>query len=187
MDISVWYTVPWVVMIAVWIIGALTARSTARRESAGRRAGHMFLVVLAAWIFFFPQMPRIFGTRVVPDTASVFWIGVAITWIGIAFAIWARLTLGRNWSGMVEVKQEHQLVIAGPYRLVRHPIYSGILLALLGTALGTGELRCFIALPLFFAAWLTKSRHEEEFMRQQFGGEYLAYQSKVKALIPGVI
>ncbi len=147
----------------------------------------MFLVLLGAWLFFTPRVPGALRMRLLPDTRSIFWFGVALTWMGIAFAIWARATLGRNWSGMVEVKQAHKLIVAGPYRIVRHPIYSGILLALLGTALGIGELKSFVALPLFFTAWLTKSRHEEEFMRQQFGNDYAAYQSKVKALIPGVM
>jgi protein-S-isoprenylcysteine O-methyltransferase Ste14 len=187
MEISWWYTAPWIAMIAVWIIGALGTKSTARSEPAGRRFGHMFMVVLGAWLFFTPRVPGIFRARTVPDTLAIFWLGVALTWIGIAFAIWARATLGRNWSGMVEVKQEHKLVIAGPYRIVRHPIYSGILLALLGTAFGIGELRSFAALPLFFIAWRTKSRHEEQFMQQQFGQDYVTYQSKVKALIPGVM
>jgi protein-S-isoprenylcysteine O-methyltransferase Ste14 len=187
MDLSWWYTAPWLAMITVWIIGALGMKSTARREPTARRAGHMLLVVAGAWLFFTPAVPAVLHTRLLPDTLTVFWFGVALTWIGIAFAILARVTLGRNWSGMVEVKQEHKLIIAGPYRIVRHPIYSGILLALAGTAFGIGELKAFIALPFFFIAWLTKSRHEEEFMRQQFGQDYAAYQSRVKALIPGVM
>src|SRR5262249_32890318 len=125
--------------------------------------------------------------RVVPDTFNIFVAGVVLTWGGIGFAIWARFTLGSNWSGTVQVKESHTLVISGPYRIVRHPIYTGILVAMLGTALGTGRLRSFLAVPLAFSAWRIKSLHEEGFMLEQFGNEYREYKSKVKALIPGIL
>src|SRR6516162_1012808 len=101
LNLSWWYTAPWLAMITVWVIGALGSKSTARSEPAARRAGHMFLVILGALLFFTARAPAVLVTRVVPDTLAIFWLGVALTWIGIAFAIWARWTLGRNWSGMV--------------------------------------------------------------------------------------
>jgi protein-S-isoprenylcysteine O-methyltransferase len=92
--------------------------------------------------------------------------------------------LGGNWSASVTVKQDHRLVRRGPYTIVRHPIYTGLLLALLGTAVALGELRGLLGVVVAFAAWRAKSRMEEAFMRQEFGLEYATYQGEVKALVP---
>src|SRR5437879_5440732 len=131
-------------MVAVWIVGALRTKPTARTEPSARRIGHMGTVIVAAWLMFSHRMPDILKVRVIPASFAT---GVVLTWAGLAFAIWARFTLGSNWSGVVEVKKEHTLVIGGPYKIVRHPIYSGVLLAMLGTAIGTGEFRGFLAIP----------------------------------------
>jgi protein-S-isoprenylcysteine O-methyltransferase Ste14 len=125
--------------------------------------------------------------RLLPAWPAIAWTGLALTVIGCAFAIWARLSLGRNWSGTVTVKEGHQLMRRGPYAVVRHPIYSGGLLALLGTALVVGELRGLLGVALAFLGWGTKLRLEEAFMSEQFGAEYTRYRREVKALIPFVL
>ncbi len=127
------------------------------------------------------------GLRFLPDSTAVEGTGLGITACGIAFAVWARFALGRNWSGEVTIKEEHELVRGGPYALVRHPIYSGILLGLLGTAGYFGEVRGLIAFALFFSGWWLKSRAEEALMIEQFGDEYRQYRREVKALIPFVL
>jgi protein-S-isoprenylcysteine O-methyltransferase len=127
------------------------------------------------------------NSRFLPDMAAVAWAGVTMTAGGIAFAVWARFALGRNWSSQVALKQGHELVRSGPYRLVRHPIYSGVLLALLGTAAAIGELRGLIAFGLFVAGWWLKARVEEVVLVEQFGEQYRIYKSEVKALIPFVL
>jgi protein-S-isoprenylcysteine O-methyltransferase len=109
---------------------------------------------------------------------------MALTILGSAFAIWARSALGGNWSAAVTVKKNHSLVQRGPYQVVRHPIYSGCLLAMLGTAIVFGEVGCFVAVVLALVAWWLKSRVEEEFMTQQFGDDYRSYQRSVKRLVP---
>jgi protein-S-isoprenylcysteine O-methyltransferase Ste14 len=93
--------------------------------------------------------------RFVPDSPVVDWAGQADTAAGCAFAIWARMLLGGNWSASVTVKHDHQLIRQGPYSIVRHPICSGLLLALLGTALALGELRGIVDLALALAGWHT--------------------------------
>ncbi len=115
------------------------------------------------------------------------WIGLALTAIGIGFAIAARLWIGSNWSGRVTIKEQHQLIQSGPYSLVRHPIYSGLLLALLGTALVHGELRGLAGFALAALGWVLKLRTEEAFLSQQFGDAYLDYKQRVKALVPFVV
>jgi protein-S-isoprenylcysteine O-methyltransferase Ste14 len=119
-----------------------------------------------------------------PVTTVVANAGVATTLVGVAFAIWARVMLGANWSGMVTVKEGHTLVRRGPYRIVRHPIYTGLLAAVAGTALVYGLIRGLLALPIVaFAFWL-KTLTEERFMVQEFGEQYLSYQHEVRALVP---
>jgi len=100
--------------------------------------------------------------------------------------MWARYCLGRNWSGMVTIKEDHTLVRHGPYRLARHPIYTGLSFTLLGSALVFGELHCLIGAALAFFEWKRKSLIEERFMIEEFGRDYLEYRREVKALIPFV-
>jgi len=95
--------------------------------------------------------------------------------------------IGRNWSGRVTIKQQHELIQDGPYSLVRHPIYSGFLLALLGTAMVRGELHGLIGFALAALGWTFKLRTEEAFLAQQFGNAYLDYKQRVKALVPFVV
>jgi protein-S-isoprenylcysteine O-methyltransferase Ste14 len=117
-------------------------------------------------------------------TVRIALAGVLAVLMGVVFSIWARLMLGDNWSNRVTVKENHTLVRSGPYRIVRHPIYSGILLAMLGSALQRGEMRSFVGVIICgFSFWL-KTRAEEQFMVQRFGEEYLQYRHKVKALVP---
>ena len=103
---------------------------------------------------------------------------------GLLFAIWAREHLGRNWSHAVTIKQGHELITSGPYTVVRHPIYTGMLAGLLGTAIALSQLRGFIGLVLFFVMFWLKFRKEEEWMRSQFGETYATYASQTAALVP---
>jgi protein-S-isoprenylcysteine O-methyltransferase Ste14 len=115
------------------------------------------------------------------------WTGLVITAMGIAFSVWARLWIGRNWSGTVTIKEQHELIQNGPYGLVRHPIYSGFLLAFLGTAITVGELHGLMGFPMVVLGWGLKARLEESFMTQQFGPAYLDYKRRVKSLVPFVV
>ncbi len=112
------------------------------------------------------------------------WIGLFMTIAGVMFAIWARVTLGRNWSGIVTVKQNHELIRTGPYAWVRHPIYTGITIAVIGTVIFDGELRSIILFVAILLALTHKMKIEEQFMTEQFGSEYARYRQKTKALVP---
>jgi protein-S-isoprenylcysteine O-methyltransferase Ste14 len=103
---------------------------------------------------------------------------------GLGLSIWARQHLGRNWSGTVQVKQDHQLICAGPYRLVRHPIYTGILVAFLGTAVVIGHWGGLLAVFIAFGSFWRKLTLEECFMRETFGSAYEEYRARTAALIP---
>jgi protein-S-isoprenylcysteine O-methyltransferase Ste14 len=104
--------------------------------------------------------------------------------LGLAFTVWARVYLGRNWSGTVTLKEGHELIRSGPYTYVRHPIYTGLLVALLGSAVACGELRAMIGLGLVAGAFIRKLRIEERFMREIFPGQYERYCAEVPALVP---
>ena len=102
----------------------------------------------------------------------------------MVFAIWARALLAGNWSSSVTLKRGHELIVEGPYRLVRHPIYAGILIGLVGTAIAVGEWRALLGVAIAAGAYWRKLQIEETVMRRQFGEVYARYAARVPALIP---
>jgi len=170
----------------VWLIAGIGAKRAARRMPPGAMVVHSLALALAFGLFTRFFRVGFLRARFVPAYQWVSWLGCVITLAGFAFVLWARYCLGRNWSGTVQVKQGHTLVRSGPYRLVRHPIYTGFTVALLGTALVYGELRCLIGAALAFFEWKLKSLIEERFMIEEFGREYIDYRRQVKGLIPFV-
>ena len=119
-------------------------------------------------------------------TSETVSIGLALTLIGLAFSVWARFCIGKNWSARIELKQGHQLIRRGPYAIVRHPIYLGFMLATLGTAIAFAEWSGLLAFALIVLAWGYKARLEESAMIEQFGSEYEEYRRNVKGFIPFV-
>ena len=122
--------------------------------------------------------------RLLPAVPATFFCGAAITALGLAFAVWARVHLGRNWSGVVTLKEDHELIRSGPYALVRHPIYTGLLLGFVGSVIARGEWRGVLAFALVIGALWFKLRLEERWMIETFGDAYRRYHSEVPALIP---
>jgi len=110
--------------------------------------------------------------------------GSLLTVIGFAFALWARLYLGSNWDAFISLKLDHKLVRTGPYAVVRHPIYAGFVLALIGSVLTFGHLRSLVATTIITASWIHKARLEESFMMDHFGSDYAQYRHSVKRMIP---
>jgi len=179
---------PWLLLALVWAVTAASAKRSLRRESTASRLYHLLLMTAVFALLFRPDLRSgQLGRRIVSSSAAIAYIGLGLTLFGAAFAIWARSTLGTNWSATVTVKENHAFVERGPYRLVRHPIYAGLLLAMLGTAVVYGEAGCFVALALAFVGWWLKARREEEFMTEQFGEDYRRYQRNVRQLIPFVL
>jgi protein-S-isoprenylcysteine O-methyltransferase Ste14 len=175
-----------IVLVTVWVVGAFTTRQTARQQTNKSRLLQMEILLLGMWLLFgqgtgFTWM----NEAAFPVTAAVAMAALATTLVaGVAFAIWARLTLGANWSGVITVKEGHTLVRRGPYCIVRHPIYTGLLTAVAGTALTYRSIRGILAMPIVaFGLWL-KTLTEERFMVQEFGEQYLCYKQEVRALVP---
>ena len=175
----------WEVLAVVWLAGMFMTRRTARRQTGSSHFWQAGIMLFGAWLLFAKSTGDAWlDAAAFPMTASAALTGMAITMGGVSFAIWARFTLGANWSGIITIKEGHTLVRRGPYHFVRHPIYTGILIGLVGTALTRGTVHSILALPVCaFGFWL-KSVTEEQFMLQQFGQEYLNYQRKVRGLVP---
>lgn len=179
------FAVLWLAWLGYWIVAAQNTKATRRRESLVTRLPTVVLTVLAAALLAFRDQPlHWLEERFLPPTMMAYWLGLLMIAAGLAFAVWARATLGRNWSNTVTVKQDHELIRTGPYRYVRHPIYSGMLFAILGTAIAFGEWRGLLAFALLTGSLLLKLRMEERFMRESFPDEYPRYRAEVPALIP---
>jgi protein-S-isoprenylcysteine O-methyltransferase Ste14 len=175
----------WLAWLIYWMVAARDAKTTQRVESAASRAGHIIPLMLAAWLLWSRRVPAGFldGT-IFPPGAAVNFAGTAIVAAGLAFAIWARHYLGRNWSGVVTVKQDHELIRGGPYRFVRHPIYTGLLAAFVGSAVARDEWRGVLAIVIAWLALWRKLQLEERWMIEQFGDAYRRFREEVPALIP---
>jgi protein-S-isoprenylcysteine O-methyltransferase Ste14 len=175
----------WGVFWLLWFLPAIFSKRTIQRQTSGSRVLQIVLIAAAYVLVFNPDLPiRLLNLRLVPSGAAATILGYSLMLAGMLFAVWARVFLGGNWSASVTLKQDHTLVRSGPYRIVRHPIYTGLLVALLGTAIAVGELRGFLGLLLAAMAWKIKSTTEEAFMVQQFGEQYTRYRREVKALVP---
>ena len=182
------FPVMWLSWVAYWWVASRDVKSTVQRESLPSRLSHIVPLAIAVLLYSSQRvrMP-LFAERFLPLTEWSYWIGAFLTAGGLLFTVWARLHLGRNWSGSVTIKKGHELVMSGPYTLVRHPIYTGLLLALLGSTLALGDWRAVLAFALAAGALWRKLRVEERWMRQQFGDAYQAYSQRVAALIPFVL
>lgn len=176
----------WLAWLAYWVVAALGAKAARRREPPASRAFDFTLLGLGLALLV-PDSHRFGGwlsERVLPRTEAAFWIGAALVALGLAVAVWARVHLGNYWSGTVALKQDHALIRSGPYGWVRNPIYSGLLLVLLGSATALGEWRGFLALGLFAAAFLRRIAIEERWLADAFPDQYPRYRTEVARLIP---
>jgi protein-S-isoprenylcysteine O-methyltransferase Ste14 len=176
----------WIVFALVWLAGAFTTKRTVRSQPVERRWLYSIMLILAGELLTRNMRFGFLAHRFLPESAAASCAGAALTIAGVAVAIWARFYLGRNWSGKPTIKKGHTLIRSGPYALVRHPIYTGIALAMLGTGIAIGEIRGLIATLLALIAFKIKSRLEESFMTEQFGEQYTGYKQQVRALIPFV-
>lgn len=187
-DLRLYIDAVWCALAIVWLVGAATAKRTARHERVAGRLLHVGLLAVAMTLLFAAaRRGGPLAGRFVPRSPASAYAGLALTVAGVAFAIWARVMLGGNWSGIVTIKEDHTLVRSGPYRLVRHPIYTGIWAGLVGTALAYGEIRGLIGAGVALLSFWLKSRIEEKLLTEQFGEQYARYRREVKALIPFVL
>lgn len=178
----------WLSWAVYWWVLSRDVKLTARSEALPSRLLHVVPLLVAVLLLWAPEVPVAWlGERLLPRSLWTFWAGVALTAAGLLLSVWARSHLGRNWSGIVTIKEGHELVTSGPYRIVRHPIYTGLLLAFVGSALARGDARGVLAVAIAFWALWRKLKLEERWMRGQFPDAYEAYSRRVAALLPYVL
>jgi len=177
----------WAVFAAYWAAAAASTKRTAQRQNWESRVWYGLLLVLAFALLLGAAPLDPLTRRVVPPIPALEVLAALLCAGGLILAIWARRTIGANWSGLVTLKRDHELVTRGPYRYVRHPIYSAILAMFLATALAIGQLGALVGFVLCFASFWIKLRQEEALMMQHFPDKYPAYRARVKALVPFVI
>ena len=189
MNIFYSYSFPalWILWLLYWKLASFNVKTTRRRESFSSRITYVPLFFFGILLFaVFTREPRagFLFASIWPRTLVAFWIGILLMLVGFAVTIWARRTLGRNWSSNVTQKENHELIQTGPYGWVRHPIYTGLLIAFLGSIIGLDEWRGVLAFLCILVSFIIKLRIEERFMVELFGPAYDAYRQRVGMLLP---
>lgn len=190
--------ISWLAFLAVWGVGALSAKRDIKSGgilSLWTRYW-LFRLAIAAFVVFaalrittgtvrYANPSTIFSHVFFTPSAFLGWVAAFLTALGVAFAIWARVHLGRNWSSHPAVKEDHELVTTGPYAYVRHPIYTGVILAVLGSAL-TGSIFGIVGFAVISVRFFLRIDKEERIMLNLFPNKYPAYQKRTKRLVPFV-
>lgn len=175
----------WLVFAFYWLVSAIGRGRAQRREPRAERLLHVLWLAAAAYLFYYSE--PWFGPlnrRFAPDLPWIADLSAALTAAGIAFAIWARYHLGKNWSGDVAIREDHKLIRTGPYARLRHPIYTGLLVALSGTALWVGKYRALVALGMFVIGFARKAKKEEAFLAQEFGPAFEEHKRLTGFFLP---
>lgn len=174
----------WLIWLVSWLAAAFWADQVQKRAGFQAEAPYRTLTVIGAVLFFIPAHDYVGWLRLWAVDRAEAWICVALIAAGFAFAWWARLHLGRLWSGTVTAKAEHHVVDTGPYRLVRHPIYTGLLLSVLATALAKGTVWGVAGAAFIIIGTVMKAKLEERFLRGELGTAYDDYARRVPMLVP---
>jgi protein-S-isoprenylcysteine O-methyltransferase Ste14 len=177
----------WVAFLLYWLVMARRVKTTAEMQSLFSAMlqriplGLSYYLMLAWWLP--PDLDRV----VTPHTDWARAAGDLVCVLGLFVTLWARRTLAGNWSSDVTFKQDHELIRTGPYRFARHPIYTGLLLMCLGTAIAIARVRGWLALPLMALAFWIKLSQEERLLLRHFPDAYPAYKKQVKAIVPFIL
>lgn len=178
----------WILFVVVWLIAATLTKRSVYHENRLARLRYTIFLALGVWLLFRGARLRFpFNVSIIPRNDLIAAIGAIACVVGLVFCIWARLVLGRNWSGTITLKEDHELITRGPYRWVRHPIYTGLLAMCVGTMLVTDHVAGFLGLALIFVSIWIKLRYEEALMLRQFPTEYPQYRKRVKTIIPFIL
>ena len=177
----------WVYFVVYWMISAAHGKKILERQSLASALAHRIPIALGWWLLVFRRFPPPMNWQAIPHTDLFLVLGTAICISGLYVTIWARRTLAGNWSSDVTFKQGHELIRTGPYRYVRHPIYTGLLIMCVGTAVEIGALRCWIGAVVVTIGFWIKLSQEERLLLRHFPEEYPRYRKEVKALVPWLI
>ena len=185
---STWLAIEccWIAWLVYWVITAFaTKRTIERRGFIGYRL--VAAVVIAGWLAAERLLHLSSQSRLWHTTLALGLVTDLVVLAGLAFTVWARITLGRNWSAEVTFKQDHELIESGPYALARHPIYTGLIVMALGTAINYGRAIGFALLLALCGGLWWKARQEEKIMSSHFPDAYADYKMRVRAVIPFVL
>ena len=172
----------WAVFWLYWLILAFLTRSPVKKRWQPGIPPVLPLIAVLLWVIFSVFFP---GSLLLPILPAL--PGIALTLAGLGFAVWARIHLGKNWSGQPVIRTDHVLIRTGPYHIVRNPIYTGILAALVGTTLVVGQLWVVIVTAILLIVFVMKIKMEEKFLLEEFGESFINYKKEVKSLIPYIL
>ncbi len=184
-EASRWAGRLWELLSVVWVVLWFSRKPVKKREEWSERVPHLAMVVVGFWLLF--GSTGVLGWldhRVLSAEGPLPEAGLALTALGVGMAIWARLSLGSNWSGTVTLKNDHELIRKGLYQWVRHPIYSGILLGMIGTAMMKGHWRGWMGVAIVFVGFYSKARREERFLREEFGAGFDQHSPETGMFLP---
>jgi protein-S-isoprenylcysteine O-methyltransferase Ste14 len=176
----------WILFLVYWFASARAVKPAAERQSRLSSLAHRGPVTLGV-ILLFCRLPRPLGAALTWQSDLARAGGAVVCALGLCMAVWARRALAGNWSSDVTFKQGHELIQAGPYRYARHPIYTGLLLMCLGSAIAGGRLGCWVGFVFFCAGLWIKLTQEEALLLRHFPDAYPAYRARVKALVPFIL
>ena len=178
----------WIILFLYWLISAFFVKQSAtKRNWKVMIIWRVILIILVIIFVTFDKSGSTFlWVFLIHGIFSLPILGSLLTVLGLIVVIWARISLGRNWSNYTTYKKDHELITTGSYRLIRHPIYSGAILMLIGTFVYYGSLLILLILAIatIYVGW--SIIHEEKTMIKLFGEKYIHYKKKTKKLIPGI-
>ncbi|HTH92997.1 MAG TPA: isoprenylcysteine carboxylmethyltransferase family protein [Candidatus Paceibacterota bacterium] len=180
-------SISWLTFLIFWIATWGWTKETAKKRSGKDRIWYV-ITLFIGWMFLWEGniFTKIFPFNIflIYPTHHVIIIANILAVLGVALAIWSRVTLGSNWSGSVQIKKGHELVTSGPYHYVRHPIYAAIFLLLLATGLAIGTVGALLGFIIMMASFYIKAAQEEAYMLEQFPDQYPAYMKRTKRILP---
>jgi protein-S-isoprenylcysteine O-methyltransferase Ste14 len=180
-----WFEIPWLAFGAYWIVSAMKTRATVRREPFLARYGVMFVEIVGFTLLLDRDADiGVLGHHFLHRNMATAIAGLALTWVGIGIAIWARYHLGQFWSGRITLKEGHELIRSGPYARLRHPIYTGLDLAAIGSALVIDYWRCVVGVCVIMLGFVIKAKREERLLRGQFGDAFEEHRRQTGFLLP---
>jgi protein-S-isoprenylcysteine O-methyltransferase Ste14 len=177
----------WLELGIYWLLTSRNSKENAVNEKSGiRMFRHAILALVLILLLTDWPGSGILHHRFIPEYRALAWVGAALIFTGVQLAIWARYKLGGNWSDKVVLKVDHELIQTGPYRYLRHPIYTGVILAVAGTALTVGQWRGIVALVLLTANYFVKAAREEKILASNFGAAFANHKRRTAFFLPGL-
>lgn len=175
----------WFLWWVSWLIAAAWAKQPKAQLSLAEESRHRVLTIAGVVLLFAPLATLAAATALYAASDALIWACVALALVGFAFAWWARISLGTLWSSNITRKEAHTVIERGPYALVRHPIYTGIITAAIAVAVAKGTVIAFAGLAVLALSFYVKARMEETFLRKELGADaYDGYRARVPMLVP---